>query len=470
MVTNDGAGAAWGGGPDMSAWEALMWRAEGDYRTRSTGVVVELLDSEPDWDRLVAAHQRLVERVPRLKERVVEPALPLVAPAWSPDPNFELAYHLQRVRLPGDGTMVELERLAAQFASRPLDPQRPPWEALLVDGLEGGRAAYLFKPHHSLSDGLGLLQLLDLAHGHDRGPGDRADVPAPASRRSETPTGLLANRLVDRLLSAPFNVVRSVTSTSRRIAMDPLGTATSTVEFANSLRRMLAPAATAHSPALAGSGSGYRLITFDVALADLKAAARAAEGSVNDAFLAGILGGIRRYHEKLGYSVELLPMAIPISLRTDNDPMGGNRFAGARFVAPVGEPDPLARIAAIHRFITDARMEPALGFLDIIAPALSRLPGDLLTRLASEMTGTSDIQASNLGAIARPLYLAGARVTHIYPMGPRPGIAAMVTMLSYDGTCCIAVNFDPDAITDEAAFADCVRAGFAEVLAIADEG
>jgi hypothetical protein len=32
------------------------------------------------------------------------------------------------------------------------------------------------------------------------------------------------------------------------------------------------------------------------------------------------------------------------------------------------------------------------------------------------------------------------------------------------------VNFDPDAITDEAAFADCVRAGFAEVLAIADEG
>lgn len=107
MVANDDAGAAWGGGPDMSAWEALMWRAEGDYRTRSTGVVVELLDTEPDWDRLVAAHQRLVERVPRLKERVVEPALPVVAPAWSPDPNFELAYHLQRVRLPGDGTMVD---------------------------------------------------------------------------------------------------------------------------------------------------------------------------------------------------------------------------------------------------------------------------------------------------------------------------------------------------------------------------
>jgi hypothetical protein len=46
----------------------------------------------------------------------------------------------------------------------------------------------------------------------------------------------------------------------------------------------------------------------------------------------------------------------------------------------------------------------------------------------------------------------------------------MVTMLSYDGTCCIAINFDPNAITDSAAFADCMRAGFQEVIAIADEG
>ena len=66
--------ASWGGGQDLSAWEALMWRTGGDYRTRSTGVMIELLDTEPDWDRLVAAHDRLTQRVPRLRERVVEPA------------------------------------------------------------------------------------------------------------------------------------------------------------------------------------------------------------------------------------------------------------------------------------------------------------------------------------------------------------------------------------------------------------
>jgi hypothetical protein len=43
----------------------------------------------------------------------------------------------------------------------------------------------------------------------------------------------------------------------------------------------------------------------------------------------------------------------------------------------------------------------------------------------------------------------------------------MVAMLSYDGTCCIAVNFDPDAITDPAAFSTCLREGFEEVTALA---
>jgi hypothetical protein len=217
---------------------------------------------------------------------------------------------------------------------------------------------------------------------------------------------------------------------------------------------------------LSGSGSGYRIDTFDVSFDELKTAAKAAGGSVNDAFLAGILGGVRRYHEKLSLTVESMPVAIPVSLRTDADPMGANKFAGARFVAPVGEPDPKARITAIHDFIVEARMEPALGFLDILAPVLSRLPGMVLSRLVGEMTGLADLQASNLGAIGRPLYLAGARVTRVYPVGPRPGIPAMLAMLTYDGTCCIAVNYDPEAVADPSTFSKCLRDGFSEVIAI----
>src|ERR1700704_4943759 len=201
--TDDDTLASWGGGQDLSAWEALMWRTDGDHRTRSTGVMIELLATEPDWGRLGAAHERFPQRVPRLRERVVEPPLPLVAPAWSPDPHFDLDYHLQRVRLPGDGSMAELHALAAQVAARPLDRGRPAWEALLVLGVAGGQAAYLFKPHHGLSDGIGRLQLLDLAHAHGREPGPADDRPMPEPRRQESPEGLLINRLPPRGANTP---------------------------------------------------------------------------------------------------------------------------------------------------------------------------------------------------------------------------------------------------------------------------
>ena len=163
MAAQDTDDAAWGGPADMSAWEALMWRAEADPRTRSTGVLLEILDREPDWDRLVAAHDRISQQIPRLRERAVEPLLPLFPPAWSPDPHFDLGYHLQRVRLPEPGTLRQLLDLAQGILARPVDKARPPWEAVLVEGLEDGRAGYLLKLHHSLSDGLGLVQLLSTA-------------------------------------------------------------------------------------------------------------------------------------------------------------------------------------------------------------------------------------------------------------------------------------------------------------------
>jgi hypothetical protein len=77
------------------------------------------------------------------------------------------------------------------------------------------------------------------------------------------------------------------------------------------------------------------------------------------------------------------------------------------------------------------------------------------------------VQASNIPGLGHPVYLAGAKVLRMYPIGPRPGVTAMVTMVSYDGVCCIGVNFDPEAITDLELFDSCLRDGFDEVLALA---
>jgi diacylglycerol O-acyltransferase len=194
----------WGGDAEMSAFEAVMWRAEVDPRLRSTTTSVLVLDRAPEWERLLAGHRWVVAAVPRFRQRVVVPALGVGNPTWVDDPDFHLDYHLRRVCLPAPGNDRQLFDLAQNLAMTPFDKARSPWEATLVEGLEGGRAGYILKLHHATSDGLGIIQLL--ARVLQRSPG-QVDRPRPQSTirltRAPTPAELAAQQLRNGLLALP---------------------------------------------------------------------------------------------------------------------------------------------------------------------------------------------------------------------------------------------------------------------------
>jgi hypothetical protein len=67
----------WGTSDELSPLETLMWRADTDRAMRSTVMAVELLDREPDWNRLVDAHEWACRMVPRLRDRVSSPLVSL---------------------------------------------------------------------------------------------------------------------------------------------------------------------------------------------------------------------------------------------------------------------------------------------------------------------------------------------------------------------------------------------------------
>lgn len=457
----------WGGPPAMSAWEALMWRAEADPRTRSTGILLEILDREPDWDRFVRAHERAVAAIPRLRDRVVEPLLPLTEPHWSPDPAFRLNLHVHRARLYDPGSMDDLfEYLEAQFG-RPLDRARPPWEATLVTGLEGGRAAYLFKFHHALSDGLGLIQLLSLTHSPTSRPSALSQTVALPGRHQYDPAGLVTQGVRDGLAMVPSlatDLVRAGIQAAGALVARPIATTTSVVTYVDSLRRMVQPPSVPRSPLLDDPGVGSRLAILDVDFDGLRAAGRAAGCSVNDAFIAGMLGGVRRYHEHFGVMVDEIPIGMPVSLRKENDPLGGNRFTGAQFAAPLAEADPVRRMRLIKDFVTSVRAEAALGFVSAVSPVLSRMPTFVISELSATLTTTSDMQVSNIPGLSGARYLAGAEILGMYPLGPRPGVAIMAAMVTYNGVACIGLNLNPDVVPDRALLLECLRAGFDEVI------
>lgn len=466
----------WGGPPEMSAFEAVMWNAEVDPRLRSTTTSVLLLDMEPDWDRFLAEHRWLVDAVPRFRQRVVVPAFGAGNPTWVDDPDFDIDYHVRRQRVAAPGTERQLLDAVAILAMTPFDRARAPWEATLFEGLEGGRAAYVLKLHHATADGLGVIQLLSRVFTTDRHAVVR---PQPAARAATGETTTMATKATaaslgvkawGRLLAAWPGTVSGAASAIARCAVDAATRPEQTqaaLQYLASARRMLGTRPVKGSGLFRRRSLSWRLDTIEVPLAALKSASKAVQASINDTFLAGLIGGFRRYHEAMGVEPRAMPIGFPISLRVEGDAMGGNKFAGSQYAAPVAEKDPVERIWHIQRFVKETRAEPALDVMIRLMPVVTRLPLAVVTRLTADFTLAQDAQISNIPGITHPVFFAGAAVTHFWPFAPVPGCGMMIAMISHDGRCCIGINSDRAAVTEPELLVQCLREGLDEVLKLA---
>src|SRR5260370_9162558 len=118
-------------------------------------MALEILATTPDWDRFRTRFENASRRVLRLRQKVVVPTLPTVAPRWVVDPDFNLDFHVRRVRVAEPGTLREVLDLAEVALQSPLDISRPLWTATLVEGLAGARAPMMIHLSHALTHRLG---------------------------------------------------------------------------------------------------------------------------------------------------------------------------------------------------------------------------------------------------------------------------------------------------------------------------
>jgi len=167
---------------ELSPLDYLLHRGEAYPATRSAFLNLEILDGLADWGRLRDALDRASRVVIRMRQKVVVPPLPTTPPRWVTDPDFDLDYHLRRVALPAPGTLRQLLDLAEVTLQSPLDTSRALWEAVYVEGLEGGRSALLTKLSHAITDGLGGIALFEQVYDTERDPEPRPMPPVPVPR------------------------------------------------------------------------------------------------------------------------------------------------------------------------------------------------------------------------------------------------------------------------------------------------
>jgi WS/DGAT/MGAT family acyltransferase len=444
--------------------DAFLWILESDPHLRSTTLGIALLDCSPDWPEFVARTERTTRLIPTMRQRIAEPPTRLTPLVWADDPDFDIGYHLRRVQAPPPATFATVVDLARTSAMAGFDRARPLWETIVVDGLEDGRAALVTKLHHVLADGIGAMQLASLVFDLERHPPPVTPLgatPPPTPMNDVDVLRASLGQETKELVDFASSHAASAMPALLHAVAHPRCTIGDAVATARSIWHTVEPVTETLSPIMTSRSIVWRFHTLDVPLGDLHGAARRHGFTVNDGFLAGIAGGMCRYHERHSTPVDELRVAMPISLRRAEDPPGGNHVTLMRFKAPINSMDPVERMRKLHELVDRARHERSLPFTNAIAGTLNLLPSSVVGSMIKHV----DFLASNVPGLTVPVYVGGAEVLCYYPFGPTLGSAVNITLLSYLDTCCIGINCDARAIPDDEEFVQCIAAGLDEVIA-----
>lgn len=387
---------------------------------------------------------------PPLRRRLVEVPFGLDNPRCIEDPDFDLDQHLRHASIPAPGGDAELAATVARIVSVPLERSRPLWEMWTLDGLAGGRVAVLAKIHHAAIDGSTgaelLVTVLDLAPEVAVHEPTTTWVPEPVP----SDTDLLADA-ARSLAGRPVDLVRSV--------RDTIGTG---LDIARR-RGQATPPPPFAAPRTSFNRSLTRSRTIawtDLPLDEVKAVKTATGTTVNDVVLTVCSGALRQWMDERGEHPDgALVAMVPISVRRGGlEGTAGNELSTSLATLATDLDDPLDRLRAIAAVTVEikARQEvigaDALGdWADFAAPALAARAARLWSRahLADHHRPVFNLTISNVPGPPFPLYLAGAELVRLVPLGPIHDLAGPnITVMSYLDRLHVGVLACPDVVPD----------------------
>lgn len=390
------------------------------------------------------AHTRdvLAERVaglPQFRRRLASVPLGLHHPVWVDEPGFDLDYHLRRIGCPAPGGTKELAEVTADIAGRKLDRTKPLWEAWVIEGLAGGHHALVLKMHHATIDGVSGANLM--MHLFDLTP-DPAPLESQPWRPEPAPSETtLVRYALGEWARHPMRLARVLPQTARAVA------GLVAIRRGRESGGGMPTPFTAPRLAFNGALTAHRTVALtNVPLADLKAVKNALGCTLNDVVLAVVAGALRQWLQGRG-ELPAAPLLAIVPVSVHGEPASGpgvNRISSLFTSLATDIDDPVERLRAISETNRNAKeehnavgAEMLQGWAEFAAPLTFSLAARIYTGigLADRHPVVYNLVVSNVPGPPMPLYLAGAEIVGLYPLGPIfEGIGLNVTVLSYRDT------------------------------------
>ena len=341
-------------------------------------------------------------------------------PCWIAEPGLDLGAHVVPWEAPEPPDMAGLRDIVARIFEERLDRSRPLWRIDVIPKLAGGGSALIWRIHHALADGATTMRV------------------AQAVLWDEQPTGdARPDRLNRPRAAKPTNPVAH----HRRGGV-------------------LAAAREAPQPWLRSPFNGHidarRAVAFaTVELEGLRRVARAVDGAtVNDAVLAVVGGGLRRWLESRHGHLGAVRVKVPVSLHelslTPSNELAepGNRDSFFCLDLPLGSADPLDRLRAVRRATRVRKQGHDAERLDALMRQLARTPR--LQRFAERALAhprSFALNVSNVPGPRHPVSLLGAPVRALYSLAEiREHHALRVAVASLADTLNFGLSADPTLV------------------------
>ena len=423
---------------------------------------------DPDYQPLEAWRnqiQRRLHLLEPLRRRLVEVPMGIDHPFWIEDPDFDLDFHVRHTAVPPPGSDDQLADLVARIIGRPLDRARPLWETYVIEGLAEDRFGVLTKVHHATIDGASGAELLTLML--DQSPeGDAVAPPEHDWHPDRAPTDLeVMSRAALNVARKPGRAILLSARTARE-----LGKATrnpALVAAANQVRGSLrgplgavlnagrrrdeerdppprlptlrAPKTPFNRPITAHRRFSFQSTSLDA----VKAIKNALGATVNDVVMAACAGGLRAWlqdHDAL--PDEPLVAMVPVSIRTGEETeKWTNRVSGLLAVLPTDVADPLERVQKVHDAMAGAKelfnaipADALTDFTQFPSPNVFARANRMAARfrLSERLNPPANVVISNVPGPRTPLFAAGARLLHYYPVSTIvDGQGLNITVQSY---------------------------------------